>query len=817
MRYLALLILFMSCTVFGQTYIKGPALIEGVTNTVTVAGTTQLTKDSQTNQIFTGVANQFVVLPNATTVPIGRRFYISNESTGVIIIDDFGVNELTRLQPGASVSARLTVAGGTNGTWDFDAKDANSWFLTGNAGTTAGTNFLGTTDSQSLVFKTANTEWMRILSTGEIGIGTSVPTTTLMFDGNATRTISTTRSTSGAGNVFTVSSGGALSGGTDLNGGNLAFRSGISTGTGSSSLIFQTYTPAASTGTADNTVSTKMTIAGNGNIGMGAGSPAANLTVAGNRTISSAIGSAVGSVLELTNAILSDIATGAGTVANFNLGRVGSYTYSPTNAVIVTNAAGLRVNPPIATTNATFTNVSAIYAPTNAVQSASGVVTNSYALNIAAQTGATNNYAATISGNVGMGGVTDPLAMLDTAASGVTVGTNEQLSLRSQRAAIASGNLIGGISYRSNDTNLTAPGTIVATEGAVASATHTASVLDTDWVVRLTSTLSLAEVFRIGSTGILDTTYGTGILHSNASGVISSSAISLTADVTGILPSANGGTGVNNAGSFTYGANNITFTTGGVTSLTLPTSGTVDTLAGAVTLSNKTLASPIVTSGTSFINNAATIYYEATANGSNNIGITAPNDMLNASYSMTLPDGQGAANQSMVNNGSGTLSWVTPAQFYGSAIWPGTTSCLWSSTSGSVAVFAADTDCPAPTVTGSVSAPGTKIPGIVLTSAAAGKYEVCVSYTSSFTGVNGGAFDLKVTSGTVTNEASPQINPGFATTTRFPVSMCSSFTVASPNTVQVELRGAAGSATTINIDNSTSTFTQMVFNVKRFP
>jgi len=50
-----------------------------------------------------------------------------------------------------------------------------AWLLTGNAGTTAGTNFLGTTDAKDLVFKTNNTEWMRILSGGNVGIGTSAP------------------------------------------------------------------------------------------------------------------------------------------------------------------------------------------------------------------------------------------------------------------------------------------------------------------------------------------------------------------------------------------------------------------------------------------------------------------------------------------------------------------------------------------------------------------------------------------------------------------------------------------------------------------
>ena len=49
------------------------------------------------------------------------------------------------------------------------------WDLLGNAGTVAGTNFLGTTDAQDLVFRTNNTEKIRILSNGNVGIGTNSP------------------------------------------------------------------------------------------------------------------------------------------------------------------------------------------------------------------------------------------------------------------------------------------------------------------------------------------------------------------------------------------------------------------------------------------------------------------------------------------------------------------------------------------------------------------------------------------------------------------------------------------------------------------
>ena len=50
-----------------------------------------------------------------------------------------------------------------------------AWNISGNAGTTAATNFIGTTDAQDFVVKSNNTEKMRITSTGSIGIGISTP------------------------------------------------------------------------------------------------------------------------------------------------------------------------------------------------------------------------------------------------------------------------------------------------------------------------------------------------------------------------------------------------------------------------------------------------------------------------------------------------------------------------------------------------------------------------------------------------------------------------------------------------------------------
>jgi hypothetical protein len=55
-----------------------------------------------------------------------------------------------------------------------------AWLLTGNAGTNPTNNFLGTTDNQDLVFRTNNSEKVRVLSNGNVGIGTSTPTLALL-------------------------------------------------------------------------------------------------------------------------------------------------------------------------------------------------------------------------------------------------------------------------------------------------------------------------------------------------------------------------------------------------------------------------------------------------------------------------------------------------------------------------------------------------------------------------------------------------------------------------------------------------------------
>lgn len=78
-----------------------------------------------------------------------------------------------------------------------------------------------------------------------------------------------------------------------------------------------------------------------------------------------------------------------------------------------------------------------------------------------------------------------------------------QLTLRSARAAISTGGMLGGIDFQSNDTSLTAPGSVVASIKAVATTAHTATQLGTDIVLNATTGTTTSEIMRVGGSGLV--------------------------------------------------------------------------------------------------------------------------------------------------------------------------------------------------------------------------------------------------------------------------------------------------------------------------
>lgn len=117
-----------------------------------------------------------------------------------------------------------------------------------------------------------------IFETGKVGIYTTTPSYALSLGGEAARVIGVERPTTATNGLgLTINAGGAQSGGTDLNGGNLNLVAGTSTGAGSSNIYFQTAA-AGATGTADRAPSTAMTILGNNNVGIGTTTPLSPLS-----------------------------------------------------------------------------------------------------------------------------------------------------------------------------------------------------------------------------------------------------------------------------------------------------------------------------------------------------------------------------------------------------------------------------------------------------------------------------------------------------------------------------------------------------------
>jgi hypothetical protein len=163
----------------------------------------------------------------------------------------------------------------------------------------------------------------------------------------------------------------------------------------------------------------------------------------------------------------------------------------------------------------------------------------------------------------------------------------------------------------------------------------------------------------------------------------------------------------------------------------------------------------------------------------------------------------------------------------GSLNYAPTASCLWTSASTSWAVFTADTDCPTPTVSGSVTAAGTKIPGFLLT-VKKGTYVVVANSWIAMTSQNVAAYmSVRISDGTLFSgmgqARSMGVIGGVGTSIPYggPVVGTFTYTAATAGAKTFQMQGTVSSASnTVDIGAATGTtyeYQGLDFKVYYFP
>jgi hypothetical protein len=202
--------------------------------------------------------------------------------------------------------------------------------------------------------------------------------------------------------------------------------------------------------------------------------------------------------------------------------------------------------------------------------------------------------------------------------------------------------------------------------GTVTNLTGTASI-NINGTVGAT-TANTGAFTTVSASGVITSTVATGTAPFTVASTtqVANLNAATAGNVTGIVLGANGGTGVANTGkTITIGGNltftgafTTAFTVSANTSVTLPTSGTLATLAGTETLTNKRVTPRIGTT-----TSAATI--TPTSDSSDQYNVTA----LATSATFAIPSGTPTDGQKLSirikDNGTGqALTWTTTSGGY---------------------------------------------------------------------------------------------------------------------------------------------------------
>ncbi len=114
--------------------------------------------------------NKGLLIPRVALTATNAAGPITSPTTSLLVY-----NTATASSGATAVTPGYYYWTGTEWSRVLDAASGKPWLLTGNAGTVAGTNFIGTTDAIDFVVKTNNTEKLRVQSGGNVGIGTTAP------------------------------------------------------------------------------------------------------------------------------------------------------------------------------------------------------------------------------------------------------------------------------------------------------------------------------------------------------------------------------------------------------------------------------------------------------------------------------------------------------------------------------------------------------------------------------------------------------------------------------------------------------------------
>jgi hypothetical protein len=181
----------VSNSVDAKTTLTGasPGIQLQVTNTSAAAGTSGLAVNSAsgaTTGVFTnsggGPAGGFFVNAGVKPFTVNSQAKVGNLNAD--LLDGLDSPALQKRVTGTCAAGSAVRVVNDSGTVSCQAvgTGGGGWSLAGNAGTSPGANFLGTTDAHALVVKTNGNEALRVTSSGNVGIGTASPLTRFEVD-----------------------------------------------------------------------------------------------------------------------------------------------------------------------------------------------------------------------------------------------------------------------------------------------------------------------------------------------------------------------------------------------------------------------------------------------------------------------------------------------------------------------------------------------------------------------------------------------------------------------------------------------------------